>query len=98
MPERIFNAKGRVPFAAHAMDRDTGPEPPTFQSVINYRHGTMQMTKLNTRRNEQRFIHICRQGWYLRTREGLKGPFENRSNAQVFLDSIIEENRIIAYT
>ncbi len=47
------------------------------------------MTKLNTRGNEQRFIHIFRQGWYLRTREGLKGPFENRSNAQILLESII---------
>jgi len=58
----------------------------------------MHITKLNTRRNEQRFIHISRQGWYLRTREGLKGPFENRNSAQTFLDSIIEENKIITYT
>ncbi len=50
---------------------------------------SMPMTKLNTRGNEQRFIHIFRQGWYLRTREGLKGPFENRSSAQILLDSII---------
>ncbi len=57
----------------------------------------MQMTTLNTRRNEQRFIHITRQGWYLRTREGLKGPFENRNNAQLFLDGIIEKTRIRAY-
>ncbi len=57
----------------------------------------MQMTKLNTRRNEQRFIHISRQGWYLRTREGLKGPFENRSNAQIFLDSLIEKYTISSY-
>ncbi|VAX13996.1 hypothetical protein MNBD_GAMMA24-1459 [hydrothermal vent metagenome] len=55
------------------------------------------MTKLTTRRNEQRFIHISRQGWYLRTREGLKGPFENRGNAQVFLDSIIEKHTVSAY-
>ncbi len=56
----------------------------------------MQMTKLNTRRNEQRFIHISRQGWYLRTREGLKGPFENRNNAQSYLDSFVEKNRLDA--
>lgn len=54
------------------------------------------MTKLNTRRNEQRFIHISRQGWYLRTREGLKGPFENRNNAQSYLDSFVEKNRLDA--
>lgn len=57
----------------------------------------MQMTKLNTRCNEQRFIHISRQGWYLRTREGLKGPFDNRSNAQIFLESLLEDNKIAAY-
>jgi len=55
------------------------------------------MTQLTTRRNEQRFIHISRQGWYLRTREGLKGPFENRSSAQVFLDSIIEKYTVGIY-
>jgi len=58
----------------------------------------MQMIKLSTRRNEQRFIHITRQGWYLRTREGLKGPFENRSNAQIFLESILEDKRISSYS
>ncbi|NOZ37405.1 MAG: hypothetical protein GXP11_04915 [Gammaproteobacteria bacterium] len=57
----------------------------------------MQMTKSTTRRNEQRFIHITRQGWYLRTREGLKGPFENRGNAQIFLDSILEKCTVSAY-
>jgi len=96
--ERIFQQRiqGCI-FTAQTMDRDAEPEPPFFQSVINHRYRTMHMTKSNTRCNEQRFIHISRQGWYLRTREGLSGPFETRNTAQKFLDEIIEKNRINSY-
>ncbi len=55
------------------------------------------MTNLTTRHNDQRFIHITHQGWYLRTREGLRGPFDNRGNAQIFLDSLIEKYTVSAY-
>lgn len=73
------------------------PEPAVFLRNQLFRYRTMQMTKLTTRHNEQRFIHISCQGWYLRTREGLKGPFENRGNAQIYLDSIIDKNATRSY-
>ncbi|MDH5570259.1 MAG: hypothetical protein OEY89_00755 [Gammaproteobacteria bacterium] len=41
---------------------------------------------------DQRLICISNQGWYLRTREGLKGPFCNQQSAQAFLKNITRTN------
>ena len=55
------------------------------------------MTRENSfkiREHDQRLICISNQGWYLRTREGLKGPFTNQQSAQQFLKNITNINRL----
>ncbi len=74
-------------------DRDRGPEP-CLLSNHDLGDELMNTRPRNSRCHEQRFIHVERQGWYLRTREGLKGPFENRRSAQNCLDDIISKNEI----
>lgn len=37
------------------------------------------------RSNPDRYFHIMAEGWYLFTREGIKGPFYDKSQAASYL-------------
>lgn len=47
--------------------------------------------RLSTRAGEQhrinidRFFHVMSQGWYVHTREGIRGPFFDRHRAEIFI-------------
>lgn len=45
------------------------------------------------RSNPDRFFHVMTQGWYVFTREGIRGPFLDRERAQRFVDNLIGEQR-----
>ena len=37
------------------------------------------------RSNPERYFHIMAEGWYIFTREGVKGPFYDKSRAAFYL-------------
>ena len=37
------------------------------------------------RSNIDRFFHVMSQGWYVHTREGIRGPFFDRHRAETFI-------------
>lgn len=39
----------------------------------------------------QRFEHVEGKGWYVRTREGRKGPFSSRPEAEVWLAELVRD-------
>lgn len=41
------------------------------------------------RSNPDRYYHIMAEGWYIFTREGIKGPFYDKSRAALFLQQHI---------
>lgn len=45
----------------------------------------------NHRNNPDRFFHVMSEGWFVYTREGLQGPFIDRSLAAGFLQNFIED-------
>lgn len=47
----------------------------------------------NYRSNPDRYFHVMAQGWYVFTREGIRGPFVDRERAERFVRSLIEEQR-----
>jgi len=45
----------------------------------------------NHRGNPNRYFHVMTEGWFVYTREGVRGPFVDRDLAQSFLQSHISE-------
>ena len=43
----------------------------------------------NHRGNPDRYFHVMAEGWFVYTREGVRGPFVDRNLAHVFLQSHI---------
>lgn len=43
-----------------------------------------------SRNNESRYLEVEHEGWFLRTREGLRGPFGTRREAEQFLGTLID--------
>lgn len=41
------------------------------------------------RRNPDRFFHVMTQGWFMFTREGVRGPFVDRNRAHNYLTNHI---------
>lgn len=41
------------------------------------------------RQNPDRYFHVMTKGWYIFTREGIKGPFYDKSRAALFLQQHI---------
>jgi len=41
------------------------------------------------RSNPNRYFHVMTQGWYIYTREGLRGPFVDRNLAHSYLQNQI---------
>jgi hypothetical protein len=50
--------------------------------------------RLSTRAGEQnrinidRYFHVMSQGWYVHTREGIRGPFFDKHRADIFIKDI----------
>jgi len=45
------------------------------------------------RSNPDRYFHVMAEGWYIFTREGVRGPFYDKSNATNFLSQHISGNQ-----
>lgn len=45
------------------------------------------------RANAQRLFHVDSVGWYVHTREGLCGPFQNKDGAQTHVSKLTHINR-----
>ena len=41
------------------------------------------------RLNHQRYFHVMNQGWYIHTREGIKGPYLRKEDASDHLEDHI---------
>lgn len=41
------------------------------------------------RKNPDRYFHVMTKGWYIFTREGVKGPFYDKSRAALYLQQHI---------
>lgn len=58
-------------------------------SDINFK-GTPERAGKQFRSNPDRYFHVMAEGWYVFTREGVRGPFYDKSNATNFLIQHIE--------
>lgn len=47
------------------------------------------MSGANKRRQADRFEFVEGEGWYVRTREGRRGPFETRAQAEASLADLL---------
>lgn len=54
-----------------------------------------QRTGSSHRINPDRFFHVMNQGWYLFTREGVQGPYEQRHDAESYLSSFIDDSTTV---
>jgi len=43
------------------------------------------------RSNPDRYFHIMTKGWYIFTREGVKGPFYDKSRATFYLEQHLHD-------
>ena len=55
----------------------------SFNSDPEYRIGEQY------RSNPDRYFHVMTEGWYVFTREGIRGPFVDRNRASTFLHTHI---------
>jgi hypothetical protein len=46
-------------------------------------------TGSTNRINPDRFFHVMNQGWYVFTREGVKGPYDQRNDAETHISVVI---------
>jgi len=51
--------------------------------------GSTPRSGRHDRINSDRYFHVMNQGWYALTREGLKGPFHDKRNAEEFVAKLI---------
>ena len=47
----------------------------------------------NYRSNPERFFHVMTQGWFVFTREGIQGPFVDKSRAKNYLETHLMDIR-----
>jgi hypothetical protein len=45
------------------------------------------------RTNGERLFHVDKVGWYVHTREGLSGPFDNKDSAETHVAELTHINR-----
>ena len=62
-------------------------------NAANERSITDQRAGEGSRSNPNRYFHVMTQGWYLFTREGIKGPFLDKDKASQFLTMHISSMR-----
>lgn len=43
------------------------------------------------RSNPERYFHVMTQGWFVFTREGIRGPFIDMPKARVYLETYIKD-------
>jgi len=48
------------------------------------------------RANAHRYFHVMSQGWYVHTRDGVRGPFNDKSLAVGFITQLIDQNKAAA--
>jgi len=46
-------------------------------------------TGSSSRINPDRYFHVMNQGWYVFTREGVQGPYDQRNDAETHIVSVI---------
>ena len=51
--------------------------------------GTTPRSGRHDRANSDRYFHVMNQGWYALTREGIKGPFVEKRDAEEFIARIV---------
>ncbi len=50
-------------------------------------------TGKQSRNNPERFFHIMAEGWFVFTREGIRGPFLDMPRAKGYLDTYLKDLR-----
>ena len=45
------------------------------------------------RANINRYFHVMSQGWYTYTREGVRGPFIDKTRAEGFITQLLDPNK-----
>ncbi|MFV1982680.1 MAG: hypothetical protein ACC657_04000 [Thiohalomonadales bacterium] len=48
-----------------------------------------QRTGSSDRINPDRYFHVMNQGWYIYTREGVRGPYDKRNDAEDLISTVI---------
>ncbi|MCW9025401.1 MAG: DUF6316 family protein [Gammaproteobacteria bacterium] len=56
-----------------------------------------QTNEVNIRKQSGRLFQSDDQSWYLRTREGTKGPFADQPAAEQYLYNYVLKGEILAY-
>jgi len=51
--------------------------------------GSAPRSGRHDRINSDRYFHVMNQGWYALTREGIRGPFLNKQDAEEFVAKVI---------
>lgn len=46
-------------------------------------------TGKENRINKERYFHVMGQGWFVLTREGINGPYQDKSQVTSFLDMFL---------
>jgi len=49
-----------------------------------------QRTGSSHRINPDRYFHVMNQGWYIFTREGVRGPYDKRHDAESLISTVTE--------
>lgn len=61
--------------------------------MVNRDEQHAERSGANYRSNPDRFFHVMTQGWYVFTREGIRGPFVDRDRAERFVRGLISEQQ-----
>lgn len=54
--------------------------------MSTFESNRLQRVGREHRRNPDRYFHVMTEGWYVFTREGIRGPFVDKTRAQNFLN------------
>lgn len=44
--------------------------------------------------NTERYFHVMGQGWFVLTREGIRGPYVERDEAQLFVKTLVDPDSV----
>ena len=63
---------------------------------INNPFGSGNRSGKEHRSNPERYFHVMGQGWFILTREGVNGPYNNRRDAELVVRALCGSSRTSA--
>jgi len=84
----VFYVMGRGWYVEYPDRPAVGPFPSSAAAEARLRGSEEQPVRINT----DRFYFVGGTGWFVRTREGIRGGFQTKHEARLYLDRLIQRS------